>query len=214
MRSLIAIFVVAFAAVAPAAAQEPGHVDVFAGYGYLRQHPGGVNLNGAEASVSYGIFPHLAVEGSVAAHFGSKSDERVTEGDQPAGVGLVGLNNRSYAARIRRYDALVGPRVSAGTGKVAVFAHALFGVTRSTVASTVSGFGDTIDYPPGVPPYPFTYSVRRTDDAFATKFGGGLDVRVSDRVTFRAAQVDYVRAHLFSDSENDIAVSTGLVFRF
>lgn len=42
--------------------------------------------------------------------------------------------------------------------------------------------------------------------------GGGLDIRLSDRVDLRAVQVDYHKATIFNNSTDSLRVGVGLVF--
>ena len=42
--------------------------------------------------------------------------------------------------------------------------------------------------------------------------GGGLDVRLSDRIDLRAVQVDYHKAAIFNNSTDSLRVGVGLVF--
>jgi hypothetical protein len=44
--------------------------------------------------------------------------------------------------------------------------------------------------------------------------GGGLDIKVSERVAIRAFQIDYLRARFFGQTENRGRLAFGLVFRF
>jgi opacity protein-like surface antigen len=59
-----------------------------------------------------------------------------------------------------------------------------------------------------------------SQNAFAMTVGGGLDYRLSSRFSIRPAQVEYLltRFNEFTDSraqsQNNLRVSTGIVFRF
>jgi len=59
-----------------------------------------------------------------------------------------------------------------------------------------------------------------SQNAFAMTVGGGLDYRVSSHFSVRAAKVDYLltRFNEFNtfgtQSQNNLRVSTGIVFRF
>ena len=71
--------------------------------------------------------------------------------------------------------------------------HTLFGVDRSDATL----FGST-----------------GSDNAFAMAIGGGVDVTVHSRLSFRVAQVDWLRSQHFNTDQNNLRVSTGIVFRF
>ena len=74
-------------------------------------------------------------------------------------------------------------------GKVRPFAEALFG------ASHVSG------------------GIEGSDTSFATAVGGGLDYKIIKPVAWRF-QGDYVQTRLFGATQNNVRISTGIVFRF
>jgi len=84
---------------------------------------------------------------------------------------------------------LFGPRVSVSLGSWRPFAEALFGLGHVST----NGFG--------------------SDNSFATAIGGGLDYKIIRPIAVRA-QLDYVRTSLFSTTQNNLRVATGVVVRF
>ena len=92
---------------------------------------------------------------------------------------------------------LFGPRVSyRHFGRITPFGEVLFGVAHASSAGT-SG----------------------SDNAFAMTLGGGLDYKLSDRFAIRPVKLDYLITR-FSETgtsnqtQNNLRVSTGIVFRF
>lgn len=85
---------------------------------------------------------------------------------------------------------LFGPRISGRSGKVDPFVHALFGGARASVPDA-----------------------SISDNAFAFAIGGGLDIKASDSVAFRIAQVDYLGTRSEGVTENNFRYSVGIVFR-
>jgi len=92
---------------------------------------------------------------------------------------------------------LFGPRVSyRHFGRITPFGEVLFGVAHASSAGT-SG----------------------SDNAFAMTLGGGLDYKWSDRFAIRPVKLDYLMTR-FSETgtsnqtQNNLRVSTGIVFRF
>ena len=92
---------------------------------------------------------------------------------------------------------LFGPRVSyRHFGRITPFGEVLFGVAHASSAGT-SG----------------------SDNALAMTLGGGLDYKWSDRFAIRPVKVDYLMTR-FSETgtsnqtQNNLRVSTGIVFRF
>ncbi len=88
---------------------------------------------------------------------------------------------------------LFGPTVSMHTAHFTPYAHALFGVDRAHQ----SLLGGSV-----------------TDTSFATAIGGGVDIPLKGRLSIRAAQLDWLRTNHYSNSQNNLRVSTGVVFRF
>jgi opacity protein-like surface antigen len=103
-----------------------------------------------------------------------------------------------FEERQRAHSFLFGPRFSARKRKrVSPFAYALFGVSHLKTRETL--FGNT-----------FTAS----DSGFAMALGGGLDIKVNERVAVRAFQLDFFRPVFFGEAENRGRLSFGLVLRF
>ena len=91
---------------------------------------------------------------------------------------------------------MFGPRISYRKHeRFTPFAQTLFGVAHSSVS-----FGGT-------------------DNAFAASFGGGVDVKLLHRLSWRPAQVEYLltrfpEATTSRETQNNLRVSTGVVFHF
>jgi opacity protein-like surface antigen len=89
----------------------------------------------------------------------------------------------------KMHDFLFGPQITFGHGELSPYVHGLAGVSHGTQA----GFTDTV----------LAYAV-----------GGGLDVKITDRVSWRLAQADYFGTRYADATQHDFRLSTGLVFRF
>jgi hypothetical protein len=94
---------------------------------------------------------------------------------------------------------LFGPRFSYRRHeRFTPFAQTLFGVAHA------SGNG---------------FVVSGTSNAFAASFGGGVDVKLFHRLSFRPAQVEYLLTRFpetttSRETQNNLRVSTGFVFHF
>jgi opacity protein-like surface antigen len=114
-------------------------------------------------------------------------------------TGKVGTRNFVVKERLTNY--LVGVQVkdnANGGTRFRPFAHALIGFSRSsTKLQDCSGFGT---------PCPTSLNQKR----YGLTYGGGagLDIKVSDKVTVRAIQVDYLRGKV----ADGLRFSTGIVF--
>jgi hypothetical protein len=98
-----------------------------------------------------------------------------------------------YGNQLTVYNYMLGPQYALRRDKSKFFVHGLFGKAQNTVniATSISnGFE----------------SVGR---AFAA--GGGYDRDLTPRFTFRV-QADYLNTNTFGATQNDIRVSTGVVF--
>lgn len=87
------------------------------------------------------------------------------------------------------------------------FAHALVGAAhaRNRVNFTESG---CIAIFPSPCPVDFTES----ETGFAGAFGGGIDIRVNNRVDIRAVQIDYNPTRLFDSTQHNFRIGVGIVF--
>jgi hypothetical protein len=91
---------------------------------------------------------------------------------------------------IRIRDWLVGPQFLYGKWHTLLFAHALFGRADTRVSTTVVE--------------------KETSRAIA--FGGGVDYPVSQRLSIRVIQFDYLQTHALNNDQNSLKFSTGVVF--
>jgi peptidoglycan-associated lipoprotein len=131
---------------------------------------------------------NAALTGNVNKWFGVTADFTGHYGGSP--------DEDGFDERQRVHSYHFGPRFSARRKKVTAFAHALFGA--STLKTELTGFGQR-----------FLFS----DTGFSLVAGGGLDIKVSDRVAVRAFQIDYLRATFFGETENRGRLAFGIVFR-
>jgi hypothetical protein len=100
-------------------------------------------------------------------------------------------NYKSIAGlHAREYNMLFGPQLNRRMDRVNLFAHGLFGVAH--ISS---------DFAP-------------SDTAAAWVLGGGADYKLTDRFSWRIAQLDYHGAHVFSNTQTDFRFSTGPILRF
>src|SRR5262249_3994944 len=98
-------------------------------------------------------------------------------------------------ADLSQYFFLFGPQFTLRKfGRFQPFAHVLLGVTRINFDSNVSG-------------------LSFDDTAFALAAGGGLDIKVHDRLAVRLFQADYVLTRFNDDNQSNFRASTGLVLR-
>jgi outer membrane protein with beta-barrel domain len=87
------------------------------------------------------------------------------------------------------------------------FVHALVGVAHIRNRIT---FSDSFCAAISPRPCPADFTERNT--GLASAFGGGLDIRVSDRLDVRVFQLDYNPTRLFDTSQPTMRLAIGIVF--
>ena len=126
-----------------------------------------------------------SVTGNVTKRLGIVADFSGHYGNELEGSILVKQDAHSF---------LFGPRYSFRGKRFSPFVYALVGVTRFHASATVSG-----------------QRLSDSDSGFSSALGGGLDVRVNDRVAIRAFQIDYFRPNFFGEAHNRGRLAFGVV---
>jgi hypothetical protein len=99
---------------------------------------------------------------------------------------LAGVN-------INTQSIMYGPRFSYRKNKtVTPSVHALFGAIHAS---------------------PGFVGISKADTHFGMGFGGEIDVRINKYVAFRVVQADYLMSRFLGLRQDNVRVSTGLVFR-
>jgi hypothetical protein len=176
--------------------------EFFAGYAFGRlDDEDYINTHGWNASVSGNFTSWFGLVGDFGGNYGSET--------------LIGTVNGVAVradADIQAYTFLFGPQFSMRGERVSPFVRGLAGVARSKIngRGALAGVGQVV-------------TVEVTDTAFAAAVGGGVDVRLTDRVWWRVLQADYILTRFdtidptFQVSEratqHNFRFSTGLVFR-
>ena len=116
-------------------------------------------------------------------------------------VGDVGgqytrLDDQGFTEKIRAHSFLFGPKFSVRRKRAVPFVHALFGVSK--LKTETNEFGPLLSF---------------SDTSFAMALGGGVDVKVNDRLAIRVVQIDYLRTNFFGESQNKGRISAGIVLR-
>jgi len=110
-------------------------------------------------------------------------------------LALVADFSGSYGTQsgvdLRQYTFLAGPRLTLRRGHAALFIHALPGAARLDAREGRS---------------------EDTANSFAAATGGGVDLRFSQRVSLRLFQADYLLTRFAGRTQNNLRITTGLVF--
>lgn len=166
-----------------AAAQAP-QTEIFGGYSYLRTNGG--NLHGFDTAVTFNLNDWAGFTSEVNGQYARES----------ASVGGV-----NASAKTNMYNVLFGPTVShRKSDRFVPFARALFGFSRISAEGTSSLFGQS-------------FSVSGSDTGLGVALGGGVDVAVTDTVSIRPVQMDYLLTRVGGGHVNSFRYAAGLVFR-
>jgi opacity protein-like surface antigen len=177
---------------ASARAQEAPLVELSGGYSYFRLD-GGSNLHGWNGSIAINPIGALGLVAEFSGHYGPLS-RRVDISDD----NFPQISPRP-GERSSLYLMLFGPRFSyRGNSKITPFTHTLFGASYLRTNATAR-LGDI------VADVPFARG------GYSMAIGGGLDVKVSDSVSLRLVQADYLLTNLGSNSQTSLRLSAGIV---
>lgn len=216
MRRLVLLSLFICCTAAPSRAQQSGadeypKAEVFVGLsalGEVNADEQAVDLGlasnkGFEVSVTGNVNKYLGFKGDISAHFDSKRAQGVF--NQSCTTPPCPTSTQDFKLDTRLLNFLVGPEIKGRNHtRLTPFAHALFGVAHGTSEFQTSG------------PI-LTLSDRGSDTGFALALGGGLDVRATSRVGFRAS-MDYNPAFLGnsefgrSGRRDHVRFSLGVVF--
>ena len=156
-----------------------------------------IGFNGFEAAGVYNVSRYVGIKGDVSGTYNS------TQFTFPAGAQTVTVDTRNSL-----YNFLGGVQFkdNANEGRFKPFAHALVGaghgrtkVNNLTCTSTPTFDCDDID------------DVSET--GLAGAFGAGIDIRLNDRVDFRAIQVDYNPIKFENSTDHNVRFSIGFVIK-
>jgi hypothetical protein len=191
MRKLLLGLAILFLSPIIASAQEAPDVEVFGGYSYFRQPDYGIfddsNLHGWEVSGTKYFTRYFGIEADVSGHYGNL-EERELDFIPPIDPIFIPEVNAST------FNYMIGPHVAADAGRARPFAHALIGGT--TERFSIDTFGSN------------------SDTSLSAAFGGGVDFRVSKSISIRAIQADYILTTFGPNNQNNLRLSTGVVFTF
>ena len=153
-------------------------------------------FNGFEVSATGNLSRYLGIKGDFSGHFKNKN------------LQIPGLPGSNLDIDSRLFNFLGGVQIKDNSteGTFKPFAHALAGVAH---ARNSVDFNDVVCVAIVPSPCsPFTES----ETGFAAAFGGGLDIRASDRISIRAIQVDYNPTRLFDSTQHNFRIGVGIVF--
>jgi opacity protein-like surface antigen len=192
MKKLVLVCAVFMAFSIAAGAQDYPKAEVFGGYSFVhfnvQETPSSdtaFNLNGGSASISFNPKAKLGLVADFGGYHGS-----------PTVLGS--------SASVTQISYLFGPKVAMrSNARITPFGQALFGGVHQSTTITFQGIAPI--------------SVSSSANAFAMALGGGADAKVNKTIAIRVFQLEYMLTKFkdnFSNRQNGVRISTGIVFGF
>ena len=111
-------------------------------------------------------------------------------------LGITADGSGGYATALEQFVYMIGPQYKWEFNRFRFVAHGLYGRAQTRLRQPGSTFTEP------------------SDRQRALAFGGEVDVPISDRISIRAVQADYLVTKAFGGDRNNVRISTGLIFRF
>lgn len=157
-----------------------------------------LSFNGFEVSGVYNVSRYVGIKADFSGAYRNR-DFNFTTG---AGTTAANVN---FETKNSLYNALGGVQIKDNSteARLKPFAHALVGVGHAR--TKVSNFTSTNTTTTGI-------ISDFSDTGLAGAFGGGLDVKLSDKIDLRAVQIDYNPIRLNGQTDHNVRFGIGFVF--
>jgi hypothetical protein len=207
---LIGMLMITCASIAAAQSADYKKFEVFAGYSHNRVDTGiGANdddiddflderegFHGFNVSATGNVTRYIGFKFDVSGHFKSRS---------------VPFGTIASAADIdsQIYNFLGGVQLKDNSTDVTFkpFAHALVGLGHVRAKVNFSN-----DFCIAISPSPCPVDSTESENGFAGAFGGGIDIRASDKIDIRVIQVDYNPMRVSGTTLHNFRFGVGIVF--
>lgn len=181
-----------------AIAQDIPKIELAGGYSYVNFHPGlsvitSQNFNGGGGAFVYNLTNLIGIKADFQGYaVGTGWTNKLINQGFPV-TGSASGNMFTY---------MFGPQVKMHSGKFQPFAEGLFGAAHSngyaTILRCISGNDSTSCN---------LSNGNGNNNAFAMEWGGGLDIKVSNKLQIRPVEVDYLYTNFSSNHVAHIANS-------
>lgn len=141
---------------------------------------------------------YLGLKGDFSAHFKSQTIQFGSGSTQGAAIDVD--------SRLMNFLGGIQIKDNSTEGTFKPFAHALAGVAHGRNRVEFNNIACI-----AIAPSPCT-NFTETDTGFAGAFGGGIDIRLNNRVDIRAIQFDYNPTKLFDSTQHNFRIGVGIVF--
>jgi hypothetical protein len=153
-------------------------------------------FNGFNTSITGNVTRYVGLKFDFSGHFNNRTI--------PFGPITDGIDVDS-----RLYNFLGGVQIKDNSSETTFkpFVHGLFGAAHARNRVDVSN-----DVCIAISPSPCPPDFTEKETGWAAAFGGGLDIRASDRIDIRVIQVDYNPTGLFDRTQHNFRIGVGIVF--
>lgn len=160
------------------------------------------NFNGFNASGVYNVTRYVGLKADVSGTYRSDSFD-TTVPSIPTQTSRV-----AFDADSSLYNVLGGVQFkdNSSDARVKPFAHALVGAGIGRIKIKNLNCSAGVDCSP-------LNNFDESEVGLAGAFGGGIDIKLSNRVDFRVVQVDYNPIRFDGGTQNNFRIGVGLVFR-
>ena len=205
---LIGLLVLACASIAAAQSNDYKRFEFFGGYSHNRFDTGigdddpavgdiideREGFHGFETSVTGNVSRYIGLKFDFSGHFKSRS--------------FPFLGDSTVDIDTRIYNFLGGVQIKDNSPEKTFkpFAHALVGAAHARNRVDFGPFGCVTIFPSPCP-----NDFTENDTGFAGAFGGGIDIRASDRFDIRIIQLDYNPTRFFDSTQHNFRIGVGIV---
>ena len=171
---------------------------------------GRTGFNGFNASITGNVSRYVGLKFDFSGHYNSERIRGVVVPPCRNAIPPCLVPDRlvDFELRSSLYNFLGGLQFkdNARDARVKPFAHLLVGAAHARL-----DVGDVVCVQAAG--FPCPAELEDSETGFAGAFGGGLDVRLGDRIDFRAVQLDYNPARINGETRHNFRIGVGIVFR-
>ncbi len=158
------------------------------------------SFHGVNVSGTYNVSRYIGITGDVSGTFKNK-DFNFTVPTSPTTTGTVSLKTKNSL-----YNFLGGVQVkdNSSSARIKPFGYALVGAGHARVKFQDVTCPTTVDCT--------VFEDTNSETGLAGAFGGGLDIKINDKIDFRAIKVDYNPIKLNDGVNHNVRIGVGIVF--
>jgi Outer membrane protein beta-barrel domain len=159
------------------------------------------SFHGFNASGTYNVTRYVGITGDVSGTYNNKTF------NIPVPTSPTTTGNVSFKTNNSLYNFLGGVQIkdNSSDAKVKPFGYALVGAGHARTKFKNVSCPINVDCT--------FFNSTDSETGLAGAFGGGLDVKINDKVDFRAIKVDYNPIRLNGETDHNVRIGIGVVFK-